>query len=329
MNTSRRAPGRRLALALAALAFSATGALAQGASWPTRPIRYIVPFPPGGATDVISRPVAEAMREELGQPVIIENIGGAGGSIGVARIARAAPDGYTIGLGNTGAMTVNPSLSADTGYDPLHDFTPISLLTEYDNLLLVPAASPVQNLRELVALSHARPGGIAYASAGIGSSNHLSSEMLRSTTGAVMDHVPYRGSAQALLDLTAGRVAFMFDVFSTAIPTVRGGQTRVIATTGRARHPLLPEVPTIAETYPGFETVGWMAVFAPRGVPVAIRDRLNAAVLHALGRPELAARLAELGYAQRSSTPDELGARVARDLALWGGVIRAANIKSE
>ena len=328
MTTHPRPAPRRWLLLLAVLACLPGIAAAQPA-WPNRPIRYIVPFPPGGATDVISRPLLELVREELGQPVVVENVAGAGGSIGVARIARAAPDGYTIGLGNTGAMTVNPSLSAEAGYDPLKDFTPISLLTEYDNILLVPAASPVRSLRELVERAKARPNGVSYASAGIGSSNHLSAELLASATGVSLLHVPYRGSAQALADLMGGRVDFMFDVASTAMPTVRGGQTRAIATTGRTRHPLLPEVPTISETLPGFETVGWMAVFAPRGLPDTIRDRLNAAFTRALARPELAARLQELGYAQSSSTPDALAARVAADLALWGGVIRAANIKPE
>ncbi|WP_426958350.1 Bug family tripartite tricarboxylate transporter substrate binding protein [Muricoccus radiodurans] len=321
-------PSRRRLLAVVAAAAMPLPALAQ-APWPNRPIRYIVPFPPGGATDVISRPVLEAMREELGQPIVIENVGGAGGSLGVARLARSAPDGYTIGLGNTGAMTVNPSLSNDTGYDPLRDFTPISLLTEYENVLLVPAASPVRTLRDLVDLAKSRPQGVSYASAGIGSSNHLTSEMLRSATGVTMDHIPYRGSAQALLDLVGGRVDFMFDVPSTALPTIRGGQTRAIGTSGRVRHPLLPEVPTIGETDPGFETVGWMAVFAPKGLPDPIRDRLSAAFGRVLAKPELAARLQELGYAQRSSTPAELASRVERDLATWGGVIRAANIRAE
>ncbi len=320
---------RRRGLLLAALAAALPATAVAQANWPTRPIRYIVPFPPGGATDVISRPILEVVREELGQPVIVENIGGAGGSLGVARIARAAPDGYTIGLGNTGAMTVNPSLSAETGYDPLKDFTPISLLTEYDNILLVPAASPVRTLQQLIDRARAAPNSVSYASAGIGSSNHLSSELLGSTARVNFLHVPYRGSAQALADLMGSRVDFMFDVASTAMPTVRGGQTRAIATTGRARHALLPDIPTIGETYPGFETVGWMAVFAPRGLPDAIRDRLNAAFVKALSRPDLAARLQELGYAQRSSTPSALAERVAADHALWGRVIRAANIKPE
>lgn len=328
MSAYSRSP-RRWMLALAALAAGLPAAASAQAEWPTRPIRYIVPFPPGGATDVISRPILEIVRQELGQPVVVENISGAGGSIGVARIARAAPDGYTIGLANTGTMTVNPSLGTDVGYDPLRDFTPISVLTEYDNILLVHAASPVRSLRDLQDRARATPNGVTYASAGIGSSNHLSSELLGSTTGVRWLHVPYRGSAAALADLLGGRVDFMFDVASTAMPTLRGGQTRAIATTGRVRHPLLPEVPTIGETQPGFEIVGWMGVFGPRGVPDAIRDKLNAAFVKALARPELAARLQELGYAQRSSTPQELSQRVAADVALWGGVIRAANIRAE
>ena len=329
MIASPRRDTRRWLLALAALAACLPGSVLAQDNWPTRPIRYIVPFPPGGATDVISRPILELVREELGQPVVVENISGAGGSVGVARIARAAPDGYTIGLGNTGAMTVNPALSADVGYNPLTDFTPISMLTEYDNILLVPVSSPVRSLRDLLDRARATPNGVTYASAGIGSSNHLSSELLGRTAGVQWLHVPYRGSAQALADLLGSRVDFMFDVASTAMPTVRGGQTRAIATTGRARHALLPDVPTVGESLSGFEIVGWMGVFAPRGLPDAIRDRLNAAFVKALSRPQLVARLQELGYAQRSSTPQQLAERVASDAALWGGVIRSANIRAE
>jgi len=324
-----RRGARRWLLAAAALTAFLPGTVLAQPAWPTRPIRYIVPFPPGGATDVISRPILEIVREELGQPVVVENISGAGGSVGVARLARAAADGYTIGLANTGTMTVNPAMSTDAGYDPLTDFTPISMLTEYDNILLVPASSPVRSLRDLLDRARATPNGVTYASAGIGSSNHLSSELLGRSMGVQWLHVPYRGSAQALADLLGSRVDFMFDVASTAMPTLRGGQTRAIATTGRSRHPLLPEVPTIGESEAGFEIVGWMGVFAPRGLPDAIRDRLNAAFVKALSRPELIQRLGELGYAQRSSSPQELTQRVASDVALWGGVVRAANIRAE
>jgi len=327
--------GRRAALARLTASLTASlaaplvarPAAAQPAAWPSRPIRYVVPFPPGGPTDVISRPLVERMRDALGQPVVIENVGGANAAIGTARIARASPDGYTIGLGNTGAMTINPSLYPDLPYDPARDFTPISLITEYDNVLLVPASLPVRTLDDVVALSRSRPGGLAYGSAGSGSSNHLSMELLARAFDMRVEHVPYRGTAPALLDLAAGRIALLFDLVATAAPLIAGGQVRAVATTGRARHPLLPDVPAIAETRADFTVIGWMAVFGPRGLPDAVRDRLNAAVVEALTDPGLIERLRGLGYARRSSTPGELAARVERDGESWGAVIRAAGIR--
>ena len=328
---SRRTSLRRLlcALPFVVLATAPLPAAAQGeaAAWPSRPIRYIVPFPPGGPTDVISRQIAEAMREDLGQPVVIENVGGANGSLGEGRITRAAPDGYTIGLGNTGTHTINPSLYPDLPYDAVAGFTPISLITEYANILLVNADLPVRDLKELLALSRARP--LNYASAGIGSSNHLSTELLRSRTGLAAEHIPYKGSAAALLDLTSGRVAMMFDVLSTALPAIDGKKARAIATSGAQRHPLLPDVPAIGETVPGFEFKGWMAVFGPAGLPQPIRDRLNQSIARALKLPAVAARLTQQGYEPRSSTPAELAQRIEADGRLWGDVIRNAGIRPE
>lgn len=320
--------GRRVLLALGAAAALAPRAMAQGA-WPDRPIRYIVPFPPGGPTDVISRQLAEGMREELGQTVVIENIGGANAAIGLGRIARAAPDGYTIGLGNTGAMTINPSLYPDLAYDPSKDFTPLSLITEYDNVLLVPASLPVHTLDELVALAKSRPEGLAYGSAGTGSSNHLSAVLLGRAFGMHLEHVPYRGTAPALADLAAGRISMLFDLVATAAPLVAGGQIRAIATTGRQRHPLMPNVPAIAETHPDFTVIGWMGVFGPKGIPDPIRDRLNMAIVKTLAKPAVVERLQQLGYSQRSSTPEALGRQVTQDTALWASVIRKENIKLE
>jgi tripartite-type tricarboxylate transporter receptor subunit TctC len=302
---------------------------AQIESYPNRPIRYVVPFPPGGPTDVISRPLTEAMRNALGQAVVIENIGGAAAAIGVTRIARSPPDGYTIGLGNTGAMTINPSLYPDLQYNPLRDFTPISLITEYDNVLVVPASLSVRTLDDVIQLARSKSEGLDYGSAGTGSSNHLSMELMARAFGLKLNHVPYRGTSQALLDLAAGRISLLFDLVSTAAPLIASGQLRAIATTGRQRHPLLPDVPAFAETKPDFTVVGWMAVFGPAGLPDAVRDRLNASIVQALAQPAMIERLRGLGYAQRSSTPSELAARVAQDSAMWGSLIRNANIKPE
>ncbi|MES1976680.1 MAG: tripartite tricarboxylate transporter substrate binding protein [Pseudomonadota bacterium] len=314
-------------LACAMLTAMASTAMAQ--DWPSQPIKYIVPFPPGGATDIISRPLADKLRERLGQAVVIENIGGAGASIGVGRLKQAKADGYTIGLGNSASQTITPHLLAKVPYDPLSDFTPISMLTEYANVLVVSAQSPVRDMKEFLALAKSKPNGLSYGSAGSGSSNHLSSALLGQATGLPFTHVPYKGSSAAMTDLMGGQVDWMFATISEIKPFVQAGKMRALGISSKTRDALLPDVPPIADTVPGYEVVGFMGLFAPAKLPPAITARLSSEVNAILKSPDMVERFAAQGMRARTSTPDELAARVRRDHAMWKTVVTAAGIKAE
>ena len=317
----------RSLLAVVVLSVASSASLAQ--SWPAKPIKYIVPFPPAGATDLISRPLAEKLRERLGQPVVIENIGGAGGSIGVSRLAQAPADGYVIGLGNSATHTITPNLLAKLPYDPANDFTPISMLTEYVNVLVVTSRLPAQDIKQFLQIARTKPGGLSYGSAGPGSSNHLTSELLATQAGVTFTHVPYKGNGAALSDLAAGHVDWMFATISEVRSLVQAGKIRALGISGRERDPLLPDVAPVRETLPNFEVVGFMGLFAPARLPPPIVARLNSEVRAILASPEMVERFTAQGMKARSSTPEELAARVARDLALWKSVIAAAGIKPE
>jgi tripartite-type tricarboxylate transporter receptor subunit TctC len=314
-------------LATATLTVAAGAALAQ--DWPAAPIKYIVPFPPAGATDQMSRPLAEKLQQRLGQPVVIENIGGAGGSIGVSRLAQAKADGYVIGLGNSATHTITPHLLAKVPYDPGADFTPISLLNEYVNVLVVNPKLAAQDMKQFLALAKASPGGLTYGTAGNGSSNHLTSELLAAQAGVKFVHAPYKGNGAALTDVAAGHIDWMFGTISEVLPFVQAGKVRAIGLSGPARDALLPDVPPIRETLPNFEVVGFMALFAPANLPPAIAQRLTAEVNAILKTPEIVERYAAAGMKATPSTPDELAARIKRDHAMWKQVINAAGIKAE
>lgn len=314
-------------LACAMLTAMASTAMAQ--DWPSQPIKYIVPFPPGGATDIISRPLADKLRERLGQAVVIENIGGAGASIGVGRLKQAKADGYTIGLGNSASQTITPHLLAKVPYDPLSDFTPISMLTEYANVLVVSTQSPVRDMKEFLALAKSKPNGLSYGSAGSGSSNHLSSALLGQATGLPFTHVPYKGSSAAMTDLMGGQVDWMFATISEIKPFVQAGKMRALGISSKTRDALLPDVPPIADTVPGYEVVGFMGLFAPAKLPPAITARLTSEVNAILKSPDMIERFAAQGMRARTSTPDELAARVRHDHAMWKAVVTAAGIKAE
>lgn len=314
-------------LASAVLVALASASLAQ--DWPSQPIKYIVPFPPGGATDIISRPLADKLRERLGQAVVIENIAGAGASIGVGRLKQAKADGYTIGLGNSASQTITPHLLAKVPYDPLTDFTPISMLTEYANVLVVSTQSPARDMKEFLALAKSKSTGLSYGSAGNGSSNHLSSALLAQSTGLKFTHVPYKGSSAAMTDLMGGQVDWMFATISEVKPFVLAGKMRALGISSKTRDALLPDVPPIADTVPGYEVVGFMGLFAPAKLPPAVTARLNSEVNAILKSPDMVERFAAQGMRARTSTPDELAARVKRDYATWKSLVTAAGIKAE
>jgi tripartite-type tricarboxylate transporter receptor subunit TctC len=311
--------GLGLACCLMALA-------AQAQSWPNKPIRWIVPFPPGGPTDSFSRPVAQKLSEGLGVPVLVENRAGAGGGIGVDAVAKSAPDGYTIGLGTTGTHAINPALYSKLSYDPLKDFASLTLAVAYTNILVINAGQPAKTVGELVAYAKANPGAVTFGSAGNGSSNHLSGELLKSFTKAPMQHVPYKGSAAALTDVMAGNITYMFDILVTSMPQIRAGKVRALAITAPKRSPYIPEVPTMAEAgVPGFDKVGgnlWFGMFAPAGTPREIVARLNQELVKALHQTDVREKMSSQAFDIVGSTPEEMTAIVRSDHQSWGKVVR-------
>ena len=310
-------------LCLAAL--GATQALAQ--PFPAKPIRLVVPFPPGGPTDILGRAIGAKLAESLGQPVIIDNRGGAGGGIGADNVAKSPPDGYSLLLGTTGTHTINPNLYSKLPYDPIRDFVPISLVVKYLNILVVNPNVPARNVAELIALAKQKPGEITFGSAGNGSSNHLTGEMLATLTGVKMQHVPYKGSGPALADVIAGQISFMFDQYSTVGPNIKAGKLRAIGIATRQRHPLLPDVPTIAETIPGFEVSPWYGLFAPAGTPRDVVNRLNAELTKVMKLPDIHERMTTLGWDPVTNTPEEFSAQIKSELALWADVVKKSGAR--
>lgn len=320
----------RFAAALAAFALAAQAA-AQ--TYPSRPVRMLVPYSAGGPTDLLARALAPKMSESMGQPVIVENRLGAGGSIAMDAIAKGAPDGYLIGVGLTGTQSINPHLYAKLPYKPLKDFTPITPIVSYVNVLIIGQAVPVNSVAELIAYAKANPNKVAYASGGKGASNHLSGELLRVLTGAPMVHVPYKGNAPALVDVISGNATFMFDILTTALPQIRSGKVRALAVTSAKRSQYAPDVPTMKEAgVEGHDEVGsdlWMGIFAPPATPKPIADRLYAEIVKAMNAAELVERVRGLAYDVWTLTPEEFAAHLRTDYAKWGKVVKAAGIVPE
>jgi len=316
----------------AALAAGFFAAAAHAQPYPNKPIRYIVPFPAGGPLDVFSRAFTPFLAESLGQSVIVENIGGAAASIGLDRVAKSAPDGYTIGLGNTGGLTINPSLyGSKLPYDPLKDFTPIALTVTYVNILVVNTELPVRSVSDLVGYAKNNPGKVRFGSAGNGSSNHLSGEILKSITGTQMDHIPYKGSAQALIDVIGGQLTFMFDSLNTSLPQIRAGKVRALAVTSATRSSYAPEVPTMEEAgVPGYAEAGadlWFGIVAPKGLPVPIRDKLNEHIVRVMGTPAMNERVKAQFLERRTSTPDEFRQVIEADIGKWSKIVKASGAR--
>ena len=319
---------RRLILVLG-MAFS-TLCAAQG--FPSKPLRWIVPFPPGGSTDGFSRPLAAKLSELLGQPVVVENIGGAGASIGSDRIAKAAPDGYTIGLATTGSHAINPHIyGAKLPHDTIKDFTHIALAVSYVNVLVVNPNVPAKSVAELIAYAKANPGKVSFGSAGNGSSNHLSGEVLKVLTKAPMEHIPYKGSGPAMTDVMAGNITFMFDVLITSIPQMNAGRVRALAVTSAKRSPYVPEVPTMDESgVHGYNEAGsdlWFGIVGPAGIPRPIVARLNEKLIEALRAPDMRQRIRVQAFDLWTSTPEEFSAVLKSDHAKWGKIVRAAGAR--
>ena len=318
----------RWALALAAV-LPVSAAFAQ-TPYPAKPIRMIVPFPPGGPNDILGRVVAARLTEQLGQQVVIDNRGGAGGIIGAEIVARAVPDGHTLLLGGTASLAINPGLNRKLPYDPLRDFAPVSMLATAPSLLTVHPAVAVRTVKDLIALAQAKPGQLNFASAGVGTPPHLAGELFNSMTGTQMVHVPYKGGGPALTDLLAGQVGIYFSGISSVLPFVRENRLRGIAVTGGARTAVLPETPTVSESgLPGYEVSNWYALVAPAATAPAVIARLNAETHKALASAELRKRFFELAADPQAGTPQQLAAYHRSELAKWARAIKAAGIKPE
>ncbi|MBS0292120.1 MAG: tripartite tricarboxylate transporter substrate binding protein [Proteobacteria bacterium] len=307
-------------------------ATAQG-NWPTgKAITYVVPFPPGGNTDTLARVIAQPLSQALGTPVVIDNKGGAGGSVGSAIAARAPADGYTILGGTISSHAINVSLYAKLDYDPVKSFTPVAMLGSGPLVLVVPAASPYKTLGDVLAASKAKAasGGLSSASPGNGTSNHMALELLSYQTGVKFTHVPYKGSGPAVQDVIGGQVDMMFDTTLVLGPHIQSGKLRPIAVTSSKRLESLPDVPTIAETgQKGFDMGSWQAVFAPAGTPKPIVDRLHAEIMKIVATPEVQARLKAFGMRPSDMSPAELATFQKAEVAKWAQVIKAAGIKAD
>lgn len=307
-----------------ALAFATAGAMAQDA-WPNKPIKLIAPFAAGGPLDQVARIIAPKMKDGLGQTVVVENIAGAGSTLGIAAVARSAADGYTLGLGHTGSLAIGPHLYPNVGYDPLKSFAPISMLGDYTNILVVPASAPYKTVADLIKAARDNPGKITYGSAGNGSSNHLSGELLASMTGTKLTHVPYKGSAPAMIDLIGGRVDFMFDVMLNSGPHMQSGKLRPIAVTNTTGLSYVPGVPPVSRTVPGYEVLGFVCLIAAAGTPKPVIDKLHAETVRVMKLPDVVESFAKIGFDARSNTPTELAAVMKKELELWGPVVKSTS----
>jgi tripartite-type tricarboxylate transporter receptor subunit TctC len=302
-------------------------AAAQASDFPNKAIRIVVPFPPGGATDAAARLVAVKMGEHWGQPVLVDNRAGAGGNVGSDLVAKAPADGYTLVMGVTGSHAINTSLYSKMPYDPVADFVAISQVAVVPNVLVVHPSVPAKNLAELMALAKKEPGKLNYASLGNGTAAHLGMEMLKSEAGVDITHVPYKGSAPAVSDLLAGQVQMMVDGLPSALPHIKAGKLRAIALTSLHRAPTLPELPTIAETYPGFYADAWSGLFALKGTPQPVVDKLSAEVQRILKLPDVREKLAALGAEPVGSTQAEFAAHVKKEIDKWAKVVKTSGAK--
>ncbi|MBC5767803.1 Bug family tripartite tricarboxylate transporter substrate binding protein [Ramlibacter albus] len=316
----------RLFLALtASLWFAAPLAHAQAPAWPRQPVTLVVPFPAGGPTDAMARALAQKLGERLGQTVVVDNKGGAGGAIAAEAVARAAPDGYTLFFGTTGTLAINPSLYSKLRYDPVKDFAPVSLMATTMNVLVVHPDVPARNLGDLVKLAKARPASLTYGSAGNGSSNHLSGELFRTSAGIQVNHIPYKGSAPALVDLLGGRITMMFDTIAQQTQNIAAGKVRALAVTGPRRSPLLPDVPTAQEAgLKDFDVTIWFGVLAPAATPAPVVERLSREIATVMSSDDMKKRMQADGAEARPTTPAEFAALIKHDMAKWGPVVKAS-----
>jgi tripartite-type tricarboxylate transporter receptor subunit TctC len=308
-----------------------SAAAGAGQPYPSRPIRFIVPFPPGGGTDIYARIIAPKLSEALRQQVVVDNRSGAGGALGAELAARAPADGYTIWIGQTSNLTIGPAMRSKNSYDPIKDFAPIGLLSKAPQVLVVNADSPLTSLKDLIAMAKSSPPGkLTYATAGIGGSSHLNGELLNQLAGVNITHIPYKGASPAMVDLRGGRVTYMGTSLASAAQFIKDGRIRGIATTGAKRTRMLPDVPTVAEQgFPGFESISWLGILAPANVPRAVVERINKEIVAILGMPDVQKMVFAEGGEIMSSTPEEFAALIRSELPMWARVIKKAGITTD
>ncbi len=323
-------PLRRSLLLCAATAAVLAAGVAH-AVYPDKPVRLVVPFPAGGATDLMARSLAQKLGERLGQTVVVDNKGGAGGSLGAEAVATAAPDGHTLLFATMGSLTINPSIYKTLRYDPVSSFEPITLTHSTANALVVHPSVQAKSVAELIELARKRPGDLTFASAGNGTTSHLSGELFKSLAKVDMTHIPYKGSAPAMTDFLGGRISMMFDTTSNFVEHAKTGRLRALGVTGRKPSPAMPGVPPIAEAQgmSDYDVTLWLGVLAPAGTPRDIVARLQRDIAAAVADPELVKKMAEAGIEVRTSTPQEFASLIKADIAKWATVVKRAGLQPE
>jgi tripartite-type tricarboxylate transporter receptor subunit TctC len=318
-------------MAVSVVALSVPSGVVAQPSWPQKPVRLVIGFAAGTSVDVMSRVMAGRMAESWGQPTVVEPVVGAAGNLAAERVARAAPDGYTLLWSGNAAIVVNPSIYPRLGYDPRADFAPVTRVAETPNVVVVHPSVPASNIQQLVRLARQRPGDLTYGSAGVGTSTHIAGELMRLMAGAPLTHVPYKGGQGIVPDLLAGRIAVAFaNIAGATVPLARQGKLRPLAVTSARRSALLPDLPTVSESgIPGFEAVAWFGILAPRAVPEVVAKTVHEHAMRALAAPDLRTRYAELGLEIVGSTPQQFASTIDSELLKWGKVIKTAGIRLE
>ena len=315
---------------LATLLLLSLAASAVAQSYPSRPIRLIVPFAPGGSADFVGRLLAQQLSESVGQPVVVENKGGASGMLGNDYVAKSPPDGYTLSVGTLGPFAVNPTLYEHVPYDNIRDFAPITLTGISSHILVAHPSVPVQNVTELIALAKTKPGQLTFASSGTGNATHLTFELFKARAGIEIVHVPYKGGGPAMADLVGGQVLFSFASMASAVPFVKAGRLRAIAVSGGERSALFPDVPTVGESgLPGFASEDWQGILAPAKTPAEVVMKLNGEIARILALPEVKAKLAAAGFDAKSSTPEAFGQFIQAETLKWAKLLKGIGLKAQ
>ncbi len=322
--------GLAIAITVTIAMASAWPAAAQGTAWPTRPVRFVVPYPPGGSLDQVARALADKMKDGLGQPVLVENRPGAGGNVGADLVAKSAPDGYSIVMGAVATHAINPALYPKMPYDPIRDFQPITLVASTPNVLIVPPNSPINSPKDLIDFARKNPGKLNFGSGSNGSTGHLAGELMKQLTGTFIVHIPYAGGNPALLALMAGQTDLMFDNLANASAQIKAGKVRPLAVTTLKRSAFAPELPTMAEADPrlkGFDLDTWFGIMAPAGIPKEALDRLHAEIVKALNTADLRERLSRMGAEPGGNSPQQFGEFIQREMGKYARIVKLSGAK--